>query len=202
MLRDRRLLAVLGAEIVSGLGSYMSFLAIPWFVLVTTGSAAKMGVVLAAEIVPIALLGIPSGTLVHRIGARTTMWACDLARAPVVGAIPLLHTLDLLTFPLLVGLVGLIGVFSGPHFAAQRLILPELVGEDERVVAKANSVIEGAQRLNQLVGPILAGGCSGSSCRCSASSRSWPRRPSGIRSAMRPCWRSSRCGPRPRFGRR
>jgi MFS family permease len=157
MLRDRRLLAVLGAEIVSGLGSYMSFLAIPWFVLVTTGSAARMGVVLAAEIVPIALLGIPSGTLVGRIGARTTMWACDLARAPVVAAIPLLHAGDLLSFPLLVGLVALIGAFSGPHFAAQRLILPELVGEDERVVAKANSVVEGAQRINQLAGPLLAG---------------------------------------------
>jgi MFS family permease len=157
MLRDRRLLALLGAEIVSGLGSYMSFLAIPWFVLVTTGSATKMGIVLAAEIVPIAVLGIPSGTLVARLGARTTMWACDLARAPVVAAIPLLHAADLLSFPLLVGLVGLIGLFSGPHFAAQRLILPELVGEDERLVAKANSVVEGAQRVNQLAGPILAG---------------------------------------------
>ena len=87
MLRDRRLLALLAAEIVSGLGSYMSFLAIPWFVLVTTGSAAQMGIVLAAEIAPIALLGIPSGTLVSRIGARTTMWACDLARAPIVSVV-------------------------------------------------------------------------------------------------------------------
>ena len=157
MLRDRRLIALLGAEIVSGLGSYMSFLALPWFVLVTTGSPTRMGLVLAAEIVPIAVLGIPSGTVVMRLGARTTMWACDLARAPIVAAIPLLHAGDALSFPLLLGLVALIGVFSGPHFAAQRLILPELVGEDERVVAKANSVVEGAERLNQLLGPILAG---------------------------------------------
>jgi hypothetical protein len=49
----------------------MTFLALPWFVLVTTGSAAKMSIALAVEILPIALLGIPSGALVARLGART-----------------------------------------------------------------------------------------------------------------------------------
>ncbi len=53
MLRDRSLAALLTAEIVSGLGSWMTFLALPWFVLVTTGSATRMGIVLAAELVPL-----------------------------------------------------------------------------------------------------------------------------------------------------
>jgi hypothetical protein len=35
----------------------MTFLALPWFVLVTTGSAAKMSIVLAIEILPIAIFG-------------------------------------------------------------------------------------------------------------------------------------------------
>ena len=51
----------------------------------------------------------------------------------------------------------LIGCFLAPHFSAQRLILPELVGDDEQTVAQANAFVEGAQRTTALVGPALAG---------------------------------------------
>ncbi|MGZ4354718.1 MAG: MFS transporter, partial [Gaiellaceae bacterium] len=64
MLRNRSLAALLAAELISTTGSQMTFVALPWFVLVTTGSVVKMSYVLAAEVVPIALFGIPSGSLV------------------------------------------------------------------------------------------------------------------------------------------
>jgi MFS family permease len=156
-LRQRPFVALVAAEAVSSLGSRMTFLALPWFVLSTTGSATRMGVVLAAELVPVAVLGIPSGTVVARLGARRTMVLSDLARAPLIAAIPLLHALGWLTFPLLLVLVALIGVFIAPYFSSQRLVLPELFGDDERVVAQANAVFEGAQRTTMLLGPALAG---------------------------------------------
>jgi MFS family permease len=148
---------LLVAETVSSLGSHMTFLALPWFVLVTTGSATRMGVVLAVELLPVALLGIPSGQVVARLGARQTMLVGDIARAPLMAAIPLLHAAGLLTFPVLLAIVFLIGCFIAPYFSAQRLILPELVGEDERTVAQANAFVEGAQRATALLGPALAG---------------------------------------------
>ena len=52
MLRNRNLAAVLVAELVSLTGSAMTFVALPWFVLITTGSTAKMGWVFAAELLP------------------------------------------------------------------------------------------------------------------------------------------------------
>lgn len=157
ILRDRSLVALLSAEVVSSLGSQMTFLALPWFVLVTTASPARMGVVLAVELLPVALLGIPSGALVARLGARRTMVLGDVARAPLMASIPLLHTADALSFPLLLGLVFLTGCFLAPYFSAQRLILPELVGDDERTVAQANAFVEGAQRTTALLGPATAG---------------------------------------------
>jgi MFS family permease len=135
----------------------MTFLALPWFVLVTTGSAAKMSIVLAVELLPVALLGIPSGALISRLGARTTMVVGDAARAPLMLAIPLLHEAGLLTFPLLLVVVFALGCFLAPYFSAERLILPELVGDDERTVAQANAVVEGTQRATALLGPSLAG---------------------------------------------
>lgn len=157
LLRKRGLLPLLAAEAVSSLGSQMTFLALPWFVLVTTGSPTKMGLVLAAELAPIALLGIPSGTLVSRLGARRTMLVGDAGRAPLMAAIPILHALGLLTFPLLLVCVALVGVFIAPYYASQRVILPEIVGEDEQFVAQANAFVEAATRITSLLGPASAG---------------------------------------------
>src|SRR5207245_633663 len=83
VIRDRSIVALVSAEIVSQLGSQLSALAIPWFVLVTTGSATKMGLVFAVELAPVAVLGIPSGAVVQRLGARTSMLIADAARAPL-----------------------------------------------------------------------------------------------------------------------
>ena len=82
-LRQRPIFALVSAEVISSLGSQMTFLALPWFVLQTTGSATRMGVVLAVELLPIAILGIPSGSVIARYGARRTMLVSDLILAEV-----------------------------------------------------------------------------------------------------------------------
>src|SRR4249919_3681842 len=91
-LLQRGILALLSAEVISSLGSQMTFLALPWFVLTTTGSTTRMGIVLAAELLPIALLGIPSGTIVARLGAVRTMLVADALRVPLMISIPLLYS--------------------------------------------------------------------------------------------------------------
>jgi MFS family permease len=149
--------ALVAAEVISVLGTRMTYLALPWFVLVTTGSPGKMSLVLAAEIAPMAILGIPSGTLVQRLGARNMMLVADFARAPILASIPLLHALDALSFPLLLAIVALLGCFMAPYWASQRTILPELVGEDERLMSQGNSLIEGGSGFAALAGPAIAG---------------------------------------------
>ncbi len=156
-LWQRPIVALVTAQVVSALGSQMTFLALPWFVLETTGSPTRMSVVLAVELLPVAILGIPSGALVQRLGARNTMLLGDLARAPLILSIPLLHAAGWLSFPLLLVIVALVGVFIAPCFASQRLVLPEILGDDERLVSQANAVVEGAQRATALLGPALAG---------------------------------------------
>jgi MFS family permease len=149
--------ALVVAETISVLGSRMTYLALPWFVLATTGSPGKMTLVLTAEILPMALLGIPSGSVVERLGGRTTMLMADFARVPIMASIPLLHAADALSFPLLLGIVALLGAFMPPYGAAQRVVLPELVGENERLLVQGNSMIEGGTAFAGLIGPALAG---------------------------------------------
>ncbi|MDX6475611.1 MAG: hypothetical protein QOH95_1122, partial [Gaiellaceae bacterium] len=157
MIRDRSILALLAGEFVSRLGSQFTSLALPWFVLVTTGSASKMGLVFAVELAPVALLGIPAATLIDRLGPKRWMVLNDAARVPVVAAVPFLHAVGSLSFGLILVLGALHGVFSCGYFTSQRLILPAVVGEDEQRLAQANSLVEGTTNITNLLGPALAG---------------------------------------------
>jgi MFS family permease len=157
LLRNRSLAAVMGAELVSLTGSSMTFVALPWFVLATTGSTARMGWVLAAELIPVGVLGIPSGSLIARLGAKRTMNLADGARAPLMALIPILHWTGHLSFPALIAITAATGCFLAPYYSSSRLILPEVVGEDEQVVAQASAFVQAATQLTQLAGPILAG---------------------------------------------
>jgi predicted MFS family arabinose efflux permease len=157
VLKNRSAIALLAAELVSTTGIQMTFVALPWFVLVTTGSVEKMSFVLAAEIAPVAIFGIPSGSLVSRLGGRRTMLLSDLLRAPLMVLVPLLHWSGDLTFLLLLVIVFVLGLFTAPYFAAQRTILPELYGSDETVVSKAQALFGGATHLTLIIGPALGG---------------------------------------------
>src|SRR2546430_6423518 len=150
--------AIVAAEVVSSIGSSMTVLALPWFILVTTGSATKLGLVLGIGSIPFVTLPVPAGSLIARIGARKTMVIADAARLPLLAAIPALYSLDALSFPLLIVLVALTNVCTAAHMPAQRLILVEVVGEEESLVARANAYLDGAQTAAPLVGPALAGG--------------------------------------------
>jgi predicted MFS family arabinose efflux permease len=149
--------ALIVAEGVSSTGSAMSFLALPWFVLATTGSAERMTTTLAAELVPMALFGIPSGALVGRLGARNTMLASDALRAPLIALVPILSWSGHLTYAGLLAIVFATGLFTAPYVAAQRSIIPELFGDDERTVAKASTLFSSASQLPIVLGPSLAG---------------------------------------------
>src|SRR6201989_338956 len=125
----RSLIALVAAEVISSLGTLMTVVALPWFVLETTGSAQGMTVVLAAEAAPRALLALVSGRIATRLGTRRTMLVCDALWAPATAAIPLLHAAGALSFGLLVALAFVCGIPAGAHFGAQSAIVPEILGE-------------------------------------------------------------------------
>ena len=157
LLTQRGLVALLAAEVVSTTGSQMTWLALPWFVLVTTGSATKTSLVIAAELGGLALLGLPGGRMLGRFGARRTMIVCDSSRAPLMLVIPVLHWSGGLSFGVLLAIAFALGSLSAPYFSAQKVIVPELLGEGEQEVTDANALFQAANRTTILAGPVLGG---------------------------------------------
>ena len=123
----------------------MTWLALPWFVIVTTHSATQTTYVVAAEVIGLALLGFPGGRVLGRLGARRTMMLCDGARAPLMTVIPVLHWSGGLSFPVLIAVAFCLGALAAPSFAAQKVIVPELLGEGEQQVTEAQRALPGRQ---------------------------------------------------------
>jgi predicted MFS family arabinose efflux permease len=106
---------------------------------------------------PMAIFGIPSGTVIAKLGAKKTMLISDAARGPLMLVIPILHATGHLSFAALLGTTFAIGIFATPYLASSRLVVPEVAGEDEQAVASVNAVLSGVHQLTFLVGPVLAG---------------------------------------------
>src|SRR6266705_1875309 len=64
------LIALFGATTISMLGSVLTLIAVPWFVLVTTKSATKVGLTAFCETVSIMLAGI----LIALLGTSRLLW--------------------------------------------------------------------------------------------------------------------------------
>jgi len=81
-IRDFRLLW--GAGLVSSLGSWLLVLAVPAHVFMTTRSLTATGMTLAADYLPLLLLGPVAGVFTDRWDRRRLMVAADLFRAAAV----------------------------------------------------------------------------------------------------------------------
>src|SRR4051794_26415121 len=108
------IIALLAANAISMVGNSLGIVAIPWFVLETTGSAARTGVVAFATVLPTVLAAILGGALVDRVGNKRISVIADLVSAGTVACIPLLHHTVGIAFWQLVLLVFLGALLDAP----------------------------------------------------------------------------------------
>ena len=156
--RSRRgLTGLLTAVGVSTLGSRMSFLAVPWFVLMTTGSAARTGVVAFVEMAPFVLMQGFCGPLVDRVGAWRVSIGTDLVAAVAVGAVPLLHASGHLGFATLCALVAAAGLVRGAGDSSRDVMIPGVVEDALIPMERGAGLYDGVNRLAGMLGAPAAG---------------------------------------------
>ncbi|MEO8328466.1 MAG: MFS transporter, partial [Candidatus Nanopelagicales bacterium] len=77
-IRSRRgLIGLFTADGISMLGTRMSMLAVPWFVLITTGSATKTGLAAFFELAPYVFVQAVGGPVVDSWGPRRIAISTD-----------------------------------------------------------------------------------------------------------------------------
>ena len=152
----RPLYGLLAANAVSITGNILTFLAIPWFVLQTTGSATKTGIAAGASTLPIVLSAAFSGTFADRIGHRRASVGSDLVSAGIVGLVPLLHATVGLAFWQLLLLVFLRSMFATPGETARGALLPNLAAMSGTELEKATSAYDAVARGARMLGAPVA----------------------------------------------
>ena len=156
VLRHRDFRLLFTGQAVSVIGDALLPVALAFAVLDgLDGSAGQLGLVLAAQVIPMTFLILPAGVWADRISRRRLMLFSDIGRAIVqaVTAILLLSG-DAQLWQLLV-LSALYGAFEAFFRPAAGGLTPALVPAGE--LQQANALIGLAQNAGHVLGPAAAG---------------------------------------------
>ncbi|WP_228991627.1 MFS transporter [Streptomyces sp. DH8] len=158
-MRNRRipLAATLAANAVSTAGTSLTLIGVPWFVLETTGSAGRAGVVAFCATLPIVVAALIGGPVIDRIGRRRTAIASDAVCATAIAAIPLLHLAGALDFWMLCALMALNGFAHTPGNTARYVLIPDLAEHAGTTLPRAAGLFDAVSRGARMVGAALAG---------------------------------------------
>lgn len=151
------LIALLTANGISLMGSMLSQIAIPWFVLVTSGSAARVGLTAAAEALAEVIAAVAGGAVVDRLGHKRASIVADLCSAAMVVAIPALYVTAGLPFAGLLALVFLRSFFDTPGNTARQALIPDLAEAAGWALERVNAAVQAIQRGARLIGAPVAG---------------------------------------------
>ncbi|MFD5509584.1 MFS transporter [Streptomyces sp. NPDC127051] len=149
--------AVLAANTISIAGSSLTLIGVPWFVLQTTGSAGRAGVVAFCATLPVVIAALVGGPVIDRLGRRRVSAASDLVCAVSVGAIPLLHYAGVLEFWMLCALMAVGGLVHTPGLTARGVLLPNLAEHAGTPLTRAASLYDAVSRGARMIGAALAG---------------------------------------------
>jgi MFS family permease len=156
--RDRRgIVGLLTSVGVSFLGTRMSFIAIPWFVLATTHSPTRTGLVAFAEMTPYVLVQGLGGPYVDRIGAWRLAVTTDLVATAAVGSIPVLYAVDHLSLALLCLAVAVAGAARGAGDSSRYVMVPGVTRAAGAAMERGAGLSDGVSRLAGMIGAPLAG---------------------------------------------
>ncbi|HEX6518066.1 MAG TPA: MFS transporter [Nocardioidaceae bacterium] len=153
----RSLAGFLTAQAVSITGTRISAIALPWFVLTTTGSATKTGLVAFCEMTPYVLVKAFGGPVIDRWGSKRASVVADVVSAAAVGAVPVLHSLGLLSLWLLLALVAVAGAARGPGDAAKNALVPDIADEGGMPLERVTGLAGTVERSASTVAPAAAG---------------------------------------------
>lgn len=135
----------------------MAAIVIPWYVLITTGSATKTGITAFFSLLPVIIAPLASGVLLDRHGYRRISMVSDIASGLAVALVPLLDQTVGLAFWQLQILVFLGALLDAPGATARAALVPDLAARAqmplERATATGNAIHRGAM----LIGAPLAG---------------------------------------------
>lgn len=140
-------------QTISRLGDQMFRVALAWYVLQLTGSAAAMGSLLLLTTLPLLLLLPLGGVLSDRLPRRRVMLLSDLGRGVVVISLALIAWTGHVEMAHLYALAFIFGTIDAFFQPAYNAFVPQVVEESLRFSANSMTLLSG--QFSMIVGPLL-----------------------------------------------
>ena len=151
------IVALFAANFISVTGEALASVAILWFVLSTTGSAAQTGVTGFVLVTPVILATFFGGAFVDRVGYKRVSILADLASGVTVALIPLLYVTVGLPFWQLLILVFLTNLLDAPGTTARSALIPELAAQAGMSLERASALQDSVSRATRMIGAPVGG---------------------------------------------
>jgi MFS family permease len=134
----------------SGLGTWLSFVALTVDVFDRTHSGPWVSALLIADFLPVIAIGLLFGPLIDRLSRRRLMVAADLVRFGVFCALPFTTSAGQI-----VALAAVAGFATGFFRPAVHAGLPNVVSDSD--LPRANSLLQTIENVTTTAGPLAGG---------------------------------------------
>ena len=151
--RDLRL--VVGGGFVSNLGSQATLVALPFQLYLLTGSALMVGLLGAAELIPLVSMSLLGGAIADRMDRRRLLLLTQIGLVTTSGALAILPALGRPPVAALYVLGGLLAGANALQNVAMSAILPNLI--DRPRLPRVLAVTYGLSALATVMGPGFGG---------------------------------------------
>jgi hypothetical protein len=155
VLRGRNFRRFYTGYVTSLLGTSMSAIAVTFAVLGNGGSAADVGLVITAQILPQVVLVLSGGVLADRLGRRPVMLGSDVLRCAAQAALAASLLAGRPGIWLITALAALVGVGEAFFEPALGGLTVEIAPRAE--LGSANALLALARSAAGVAGPVLAG---------------------------------------------
>jgi MFS family permease len=157
LLHHREFRLFWSGQTISLVGDQITLLALPLTaVLLLDASAAQMGYLGAAALMPHLLFSLPAGVWLERVaGRRRIMIAADIGRALLLASVPLAYAFDSVTFAQLYGVAFATGCLAVLFDISYSTLYVSVVEREKYL--EANSLLNGSRSLSYVAGPSLGG---------------------------------------------
>ena len=154
--RDADFMKLWTGQTISEMGSRVSREGVPLTaVLLLHASPAQMGVLASVGAIAVLVFSLVAGVWVDRLRRRPILITADVARAALLGTIPLAAARNLLSMPQLYAVLALTGVLTVFFDVAYQSLLPSLVDRDR--ILEGNSKLAISSSAAEIAGPGLTG---------------------------------------------
>ena len=142
-------------QAISLVGTWMQQVAQAWLVLELTGDPLWLGIVAAAQFIPVMVFGLFAGVLADTLPKRPTLIVVQTVMMVLAATLAVLTATGLVTVPIIVALALLLGCANAVDMPVRQSFAPEMVDREDigNAVALNSAMFNGAR----IIGPAVAG---------------------------------------------